>query len=517
MIKNPYLAQARENLPRLLALFDTDRSSASFGLGDRYYWAWGLIDFPNGTFQGAAHGMALLWKHGLWCYPTRKESFIRRIDMLFTGAERATNNDGSLEESFPKEGSFCVTALVAFDLLNVIELLDSDINLDTKHRWLKIIEPMIGFLHRHEETHALISNHLATAVAALVRWNILTNDEKSNGRASNLLERILKHQSKEGWFKEYEGADPGYQSLCTYYLADVLRKRPGWNLIEPLRRSVKYLCHFAHPDGSFGGIYGSRCTRCYYPAGIEMLADKFPEAAALSNFMGKSVQYHSTVSLATMDEPNLVPMFNAYCLAATLYRDRKVDEENQLPCLVLRDRIEFPLAGIVIDGGARHYSIVNTHKGGAVMHFRDKKLEIQNAGVIIKNAIGKLGSSQGHSPEKNTVTSTQKTLVIKAYISPMPKRLPRTIDFIFLRILGLSFFRIPKVREWVKKFLVHILITRKAYWPVYNVRKIDMGLDLTIHDSLTAPSSYQKVSGIDVFVPIHMSSQGYWQMQDEEQ
>ena len=42
-------------LPRVLSLFDNDITSKSFGIGDRKFWAWAIIDFPNGTFQGAAH------------------------------------------------------------------------------------------------------------------------------------------------------------------------------------------------------------------------------------------------------------------------------------------------------------------------------------------------------------------------------------------------------------------------------------------------------------------------------
>ena len=112
MTANPYLDQIHRNLPRLLALFDSDQTNISFGMGDRYYWAWGLIDFGNGTFQGAAHGISRLWRAGLWSYQTPKEQFIARINALFIGAGQLTRKDGSLEEAFPKEGSYCVTALV---------------------------------------------------------------------------------------------------------------------------------------------------------------------------------------------------------------------------------------------------------------------------------------------------------------------------------------------------------------------------------------------------------------------
>ena len=69
---------------------------------------------------------------------------------------------------------------------------------------------------------------MATAVAALSRWDILVGDPKALKKAEHLLDRILNNQSQEGWFMEYEGADPGYQTLCLHYLVDVhlQKKRP---------------------------------------------------------------------------------------------------------------------------------------------------------------------------------------------------------------------------------------------------------------------------------------------------
>lgn len=515
MVENPYLQEIRGTLPRLLALFDQDNTSVSCGMGDRYYWAWGLIDFGNGTFQGAAHGMARLWVHGLWPYPTSQQRFVARIDALFMAAKSLTRKDGSLEEAFPNEGSYCVTALVAFDLLCALELLKSEIDRITQTRWLSAVEPMIGYLIRSDETHALISNHLATAVAALVRWHALTNDEKSANRARVLLERILTHQSAEGWFKEYEGADPGYQTLCTYYLADVHCNRPDWNLLGPLRRSVEFLWHFAHPDGSFGGLYGSRCTRFYYPAGLEALAAELPEAAALASFMAKSIAQHTVVMLGAMDEPNLVPMFNAYCWAATLRHERKMEiPVSALPCFTLREPIEFPQAGMLVDGGPRHYTIISMHKGGVVMHFRDQKLAIHDAGVVVRSPNGNLGSSQAYV-SGNSINVEGGMLIVRAAISPMPKRLPRPVDFVLLRMFCITVFRIPVIREWIKQQLVRMLITRRNRWPAVNVREIKPGFDLVIRDALEAQAGYTTIPNPGSFVPIHMASQGYWQIQDE--
>lgn len=177
MVDNSYLKEININIPRLLSLYDGDRTSLSYGMGDRYHWAWGLIDFGNGTFQGAAHGLARLWNAKLWPYNTSKEKFHARINSMFEAANNLKRKDGSLEESFPYEGSYCVTALLAFDLLCAKELLSKEISKDMNNRWTTIISSMINYLIKADETHALISNHLATSVAALIRWNLLTGDK----------------------------------------------------------------------------------------------------------------------------------------------------------------------------------------------------------------------------------------------------------------------------------------------------------------------------------------------------
>jgi hypothetical protein len=512
-----YLHEIRANLPRLLALIDRDQTSQSYGMGDRCYWAWGLIDFGNATFQGMANGFARLWHHGLWPYRTHKSHFIERIDSLFLGAAKLTRSDGSLEEAFPREGSFCVTALVAFDLLVALDLLEKHIDEVTRKNWLDTIRPMVDFLLRAEETHATISNHLATAVAALVRWHKISGDALAEARARQLLNCILESQSEEGWFLEYQGADPGYQSLCTCYLADTHQLRPDWQLLEPLRKSVQFIWYFAHPDGSFGGIYGSRNTRFFYPAGLLALGDEIPEAAALAAFMAKSISSQRVVTLSSIDELNLVPTFNNYCWAAAL-ASKSIAQPDTLPILpaLVRSpmRLHYYQAGLVLDRGEDHYTIVATCKGGVVYHFVSGKQSVIDAGIVVRNNKGKLGSSQGNSQVE--FKEEGGTLAIVADITPMPKMLPEPWHFLILRLMCFTVFRSPKLRECVKQFLVRLLITGSAPWSLKNRRTIQLGMDLAIHDETEFSAGYERVDLGHEFVPIHMASQGYWQLQDEE-
>lgn len=517
MNRNIYLAQIYHTLPRLLSLFDGDSTSESWGMGDRYHWAWGLIDFGNGTFQGAANGLAQLWKNGQWPYDTKRERFIERINAMFSATAKLTRHDGSLEEAFPREGSFCVTGLVAFDLLCACDLLKGDIPGEMLEKWMGTVAPLISFLLESDESHGIISNHLATAAVALARWQWMTGCAKSEKKARELLARVCEHQSSEGWFREYEGADPGYQTLCTYYLAEAHILRPDWNLLDPLKKSIRFLSHFAHPDGSFGGIYGSRNTRFYCPAGFEILAPLIPEAAVLATYMIRNIADMRVVSLMSMDEPNLIPMFNAYCRSAALFDNlpKWTCPECALPAFTLRGSIQFPEAGIVVDGGERHYSIISTHKGGVVLHFRNGKRVVHDGGVVVRRADGIMGSTQGYCPD-NKVVIHDREVSVQAVISRMPKRLPRPWQFLVLRLLCLTLFRMQPVRERVKRLMVRMLITDRKKWPVKNRRLIRLGEHLSVVDRLDVHSEYEKADAGAAFISVHMASQGYWQIQDEE-
>jgi len=509
---SPYLDQIYETLPRILALFDSDPSSESYGMGDRFYWAWGLIDFGNGTFQGAANGLARLLVNDLLPEGYSKDKIIRRIDAMFIGADKLRRIDGSMEEAFPYEGSFCVTALVAYDLLTAIELLYDYLDNEVREKYIDIVRPMIGFILKNNETHAFISNHLATAVAALYKWNLLTG-ESSCDRAEEILNKILTAQSEEGWYREYEGADPGYQTLCTYYLADILRMQNNDRLRDSLTQSIHFLWHFAHPDGSFGGLYGSRNTRFYYPGGIEYLKDIIPEAAALAKFMRKSILEKKVVTLSSMDEPNLIPMFNSYCWAASIEGD--IIDTPQIPCLKAQPfRIFMAHAGILIDHSERHHTIISTRKGGVVYHFKDGHLDFINSGLLFTSKNGKLYSTQSTIDTDNVVIGDNE-IVIKSEIRAVTRQLPKPWQFLILRLLCITFMRIRRTREYFKKMLVTTLITgiKKSYGT--NTRRIKLGPDLTIHDEPRPMAGLKQQIISSPFYTIHMASQGYWQSQDD--
>jgi hypothetical protein len=508
----PYAEAAVAVLPRVLAGFDTNPVSPTFGLGDRFHWAWGLIDFPNATFQSVVHGMARLWTHGLWPYPTDADRFIDRMDAAILGLRTCAARDGSLSEAFPGEGSWCVTALAAFDVLAATDLMRPVVGNDVAERWLSVVDPLAGVLRRTDETHAFITNHLSTGAAALYRWADATGSDDSRRAADRIIERIIDRQHAEGWYLEYQGADPGYQTLATYYLADIVDRREHSALSSSLERSVDFLQYFAHPDGSFGGAYGSRNTRFFVPAGFHVLAERSASAHALARRMATSVREQTVVSLAAIDPPNLPPFFNAYCWAAT-----RPLPQTACPLLPAHagqaSRVEFPGAGLVVDSGPRHYTIISTKKGGVVHHSVDGRQAVVDCGALYRRG-AEIGSAQAFD-EHAAWTVTDSKVTVEADLRTVVTEVPKPWQFAALRIASMTVLRSRRFREWVKQRLVHRLITGPKRWGVRNVRSITLGVDLQITDVVQPAGDVQRVHPGAPFTAIHMASQGYWQLQDE--
>lgn len=514
MNDNPYLASLYKVLPRLLALYDNNSASPTYGIGDRFYWAWTLIDFANATIQGGANGLARLIQLNLLPDYISEKSIINRIDCIIKATAKLSYKNGSVDQAFPYEASYCGTALVLYDLLIAIELLDKKLSTEQKSTYLNILCPMARYLNNNIETHGFISNHLAVSSAALLKWHRLTG-ESGKQKGLDILNMILNKQNSEGWFYEYNGADPGYETLCISYLAEIDKMHPELNLTASVKKSLSYMSHFVQPDGSFGGVFGARTTRFYYPAGIEYFSDRIENARDIASFMRDSIRNLLCPTLETMDTPNLVPMFNSYCRAAEFYSDVNESKNYKLPCFTQKPfRKNFDESGIIIDRGDRHYSIISTHKGGVVYHYTDNKLAVLNTGIVVTTKKGKDFTNQIYN-KKNVVQLEPHTISITSEFKPVRCMTPTPLQFGILRLLNVSIMRIPTIREKIKQLLAYFLITAKGKTIGYATRTITLSEKLKINDSLSIPKKYKIKDIKHPFIAIHMASQGYWQKQDD--
>lgn len=516
MSSNVYLDEIETNLPRLLACFDSDSTSVSFGVGDRLFWAWGLKDFANATFQGAVHGLARLWVSGFWPYETSEKAFVMRLHNIAIATKKITRKDGSLEEAFPFEGSYCVTALVAFDLLCALELLDDLLSDEIQEEWLETIAPLISFLKKSDETHAIISNHLATAAAALLRWAHLKSDQGAFTKAELLLERIFINRSSEGWLKEYEGFDPGYQTLCLYYLADIYYHSKSEKIRNVLNEAIAVLSYFVHPDGSFGGEYGSRATKFYFPAGLLAMQNENADVSVLASELEESIRNKRVVTLSAIDMSNFIPMFNAYAWAAALWTESR-NNEKLLPCKSEKQFEKIFLeAGLLVRRTKTSYTIINYFKGGVIFHFDEESaLPLKDFGVVLRKRKRDIYFSNQTFNKQNRLEKTEEGYVISSQFFRMPKAVATPFKYILLRICSLTIFKNMFIRERVKSLLVYILITRKKNISLNNERTITFDKGIEIKDEIDISREFEVIHPKGSFVPFHMASKGYWQINDE--
>ncbi|WP_375752273.1 hypothetical protein [Vibrio sp. HN007] len=513
---NVFLDQVHRNLPRLLALFNNDTSSATYGVGDRYYWGWKLIDFPNGTFQAAVGGLSSLIKHNMLPDYINEERLIERIDSLFSGTRFILNKNGSLDEALPNEYSFCVTGLVAGELILAAENLKDRVDPTVLQRWVSIISPMIDFLEKQDEHHGVISNHLATNALALVRWSDFTGENR-DVRAKIWVNRILQHQSEEGWFSEYGGADFGYQTWCTSSLVEIFIRRKKWQLGDPIDKSITFLAHGAIPGGLWGGVYGSRMTRFVFPSGVYRLSNKSVVANKLSKFFYKSILDQQSVTLDVIDMGNFVPMFNDYVTCAvefnrisTIKEVCTLKQEYLLPCERIEYRRVFSESGLLIDSGEDHYTLINLKKGGVGIHSSSSSGLFEIPAFVGKTKNGSIISNQLLDDNATWYIDDGK-VTLKSETFYVDRPLPSAFKFIVLRGMSLTIFRSLKLGNMVKILLANLLISRKRRAKIKVERQVILGGDIQVYESVENATRLH----VNNFKQIHMASMGYWQKSDE--
>ena len=150
-----------------------------------------------------------------------------------------------------------------------------------------------------------LSQIMATSAAALFLWEELTGKFKNSYK--NVLEIIYNNQSQEGWYKEYEGPDHGYQTLCVNFLSTIYIKTKDEYLKLSLQKSFKYLYNFIHPDGTIGGLYGSRNTRLFILGGYQCLEIFLTISFCFESF-GEGFKNGFSLLPQDIDSDNYIPL-----------------------------------------------------------------------------------------------------------------------------------------------------------------------------------------------------------------
>lgn len=242
---------------RIMSLGDREPGSSTYGCFDRNYWHYRLIDFPNARAQEAVLYLALLYGYNHPDNRFYKQDIVlnwSKAAMVFWGDH--LNPDGSTNEWWPLERSFCATTFSTFAMAETCHLLDwtpPGDGLARAARWLDA----------HENRKVL--NQLAGSTCALLLSSIALNDDSLRNAASKKMDILLEMQDAEGYFTEYGGWDVGYLTITLSCLAKYYQLTQEDRVLDAANRAFRFLDDKIEANGTFDYTIGSRNTQYFYP------------------------------------------------------------------------------------------------------------------------------------------------------------------------------------------------------------------------------------------------------------
>ena len=456
-----YATEALKYVPKILTLQDTNPYSVTYGCFDREYWHYKTSDFPCGMSQEFTLALALVYHCDMPGNLYYQKPRIK--DLAFAGmrfAMKSAHADGSCDDYYPYERALGATVYALHACTEAYLLLgEKDGELETffelRGRWL--IE---------NDEAGQLSNHQAIAAAALINVFQISQKDMFKKAAQERVQKALSWQSEEGWFQEYEGCDPGYLTATINFLAHYYRIVKDEALLAPLERAIAFASYFIHPDGSFGGEYGSRNTANFYPHGLEVMGSVVPKALEIADLFLEGIQNGKRMY---WDDDRIFGHFVNSCLLA--YRDCAADRTGPLERCEDFERF-FSQSGLWVIKKDAYYVIVAANKGGVFKAFKDNEQIYSDTGVTgvledgrlaVTNLIQRVGADAQNHP-----------IEISGSFCERNKELATPFKLILFRLGLLVLGRWHAGGQLIRKALQKRLILGKKELPISYKRHIEV-------------------------------------------
>lgn len=512
-----YLPEVLGTAERLLGNLDREQHSVSYGSFDREHWGWKFRDYPLTMLQAGLYPLALLWRHEFRDSPYHgNPQILAWIEASIENICRRQHKNGAFDGPGPYTQEYGVSLAMAYFLTETERIMGDELTPYLRPVIQDVVRTSCEFALRSSEDYAFISNHHAHYALAFHNAYEFLGDERFSRRAQEIIDLIISKQSPDGWYREYGGPDPGYESLGIFYLATYWKRTGSSRLLDSLRHSIDFYSHCLHQDGSVGGVYGSRHTSLYYPGGFELLAAELPRAAAIARFMRERLASHNVVTPLVSDSENLSSLSYSY-LEACLITDWPYEKEvPRLPCESLDGIRSFAESNIIVVGTRSYYAVLNASKGGVtrICDKRTGKIAYQDAGYIVRTG-KRRWTSQLIGLGHGAVTTASHEVACETTFGEVRQLLPTPENYILLRLLNLTLFRSIRLGSWLRRQIVRRLITSMHPGPFRLNRLVTFGANsICFRDHLRMVGP-QRLHVDEVALPcwftaIHMGSAKYF-------
>lgn len=500
-----YVNEVLTHIPRVLTLQDRDPSSPTYGCFDRNYWHYRTQDFPSGMYQELSLPLAQIYALNLpgnrwYGQPRLRELAIAGVRY----AARSAHMDGACDDYYPFERALGATAFAASAGAQTLLLLD-----ERDPELLDFLAHRSRWLLARQESGQL-SNHQALVALAAARTAALTGNKTLLDGARERLDVCLAWQHKEGWFTEYEGADPGYQTLTITFLAHLRAYFASEALDQALVRALRFAAHFLYPDGSYGGEVGSRNTCQVLPSGFERLASSIPECLYLAEGW---LQGAMAGRRGYSDDDRIVSHWLHDLVDAYQLRTNRGVNPMDVWCPP-QGRTSFEAAGLHVIREGDLSMVIATNKGGVFRVYRGKRLLRNDTGLVAITNDGTRLVSHGVAPDVDVIWE-DRAVIVRGQFQYAPRQLASPMKQIIFRLGTCSVGRLAP--NLIRRILQRSLITGKRHAPFAFERRIAWERDggITVWDRIVAERGsaprLARLYGSTDATSIYVATSNVWQ------
>ena len=461
-----YLFEAVRSVPRLLLMLDRNPVSRTYGCFDREYWHYRTADFPCGMNEEFCLVLARAWAAKHPQNPFYQNERIKELTVAAMHfARRSAHKDASCDDYFPFEKA---RGAVSFSLYAMTE---SCLVLGLKDpALLDFFARRADWMLQHQESGQL-ANHQALGALALHNVFALTGEARFRSGAEALIDLTLAWQNAEGWFQEYEGADPGYQTCSISFLAKLRKKTGNAKLTAPLVKAAEFAADFLHPDGSYAGEYGSRNTHHFYPHGMELLAGESAGARRLADsFLQRGLPRRTRY----FNDDNRMCAHYVYDWFQAWEDFAELPGRGEPLPPVTPHTGWYPDAGLLARHGARHCVVAAGHKGGVIRVVGEQGPIYADTGVMIQLEDGRaLVAHLYNRGNQISWDAAQGTLTIAGSLCRRRSPLMTPVKQMVFRVLALTLGRLNP--NWLRLVVQKLFITGKPVTAATFKRTIRIG------------------------------------------
>ena len=516
---NPFKQRVLRGTERVLALLNRNPLSSTYGCFDRNFWHFKtIIDFPSSTYQQVVVGLAHLFSTAAPENPFHGSPVLK--DAIRAGVFywcEIQNRDGSQNEYYQNDRSFCPTAFTTYGIAETLLLMGDHFSEVEKARIHRHLLLGARWLARHR--FAIVQNQMMASMNALYQvWKVTQDDGVRRSFEARRAE-VLASQSAEGWFPEYGGADTGYSYKQLYLLSSYLTAAgDDAEVLAAASRLVDFLTFFLHPDGTSGGDYNSRSTQHVMPYAIDFFHRRLhsESTALLAAWYYRHTAADETISSLAMDDKyQSYFYYNSDVQSFLSFREAP----DTAPVKRAEGVTNFEQAGIVRIEVGDLLVWLSRRRSGVIRAFHQGKLVYSDSGYVLKVG-GRLCATQcDDAAAVASVTSDgdRVRVSVRGNAGVVDDSLPLVRWIVPFKFFCRTLLWFDFIGYWFNDKLKADLIARQVRVPVTLEREFSLASGgLAIRDRIVPRRPGIKISDVyrvRDFTVVHSPSSRFYQHQ----